>query len=521
MAAVRGRLSKRGRCDVLTCAKNCKYRQLFRGSGILPLRFVPARRHVQRLQQSYEPLPTQAHRWCVPAPPRPLPGPRPGPVRPGAAAAGAWRNRPKAHAAQAAAPRRTGAATATSGQAATGGKVQSVNVVGERETNRIDRQVYDVKSDVSSSNGSAADALGNVPSVGVDPDGTVSLRGNTNVQILVDGKPSAMLQGDNRGPALQAMPAEDIDSIEVINNPGAEFGNEGGGGPILNLVMKRSRRPGGFGVVNANLRHRRALQLGPERPVQHRPLGCAGWRQRAPRRPRLDEANRSATASIRAPASIQHSRPDQSSTGLNDSAGAARPADLQPGPGRHAGSERRLHEAQTTTTQGQTATSRWPTTARLQRLPAYSTKRTATTPTRPGARAGTTRARSWANCSAWTCACRTATTSNDERAINDYLLFAPPSLIRAAVRGDATSLQERPRSKVRIVDYTGDYERPLESGASSSSATRSDRHRQPVRHPLLRHRPGHRRGARERAPHECLRRRRARRRAVRLLPVEA
>jgi outer membrane receptor for monomeric catechols len=61
-----------------------------------------------------------------------------------------------------------------------------------------------------------------------------------------------MLQGDNRGPALQAMPSEDIDSIEVINNPGAEFGNEGGGGPILNLVMKRSRRPGGFGVVNAN-----------------------------------------------------------------------------------------------------------------------------------------------------------------------------------------------------------------------------------------------------------------------------
>jgi outer membrane receptor for ferrienterochelin and colicin len=127
-----------------------------------------------------------------------------------------------------------------------------VNVVGERETNRIDRQTYDVKSDISSSNGSAADALGNVPSVAVDPDGTVSLRGSTNVQILVDGKPSAMLQGDNRGAALQAMPAEDIDSVEVINNPGAEFGNEGGGGPILNLVMKRSRRAGGFGVVNAN-----------------------------------------------------------------------------------------------------------------------------------------------------------------------------------------------------------------------------------------------------------------------------
>lgn len=130
--------------------------------------------------------------------------------------------------------------------------INQVNVVGERQQNRIDRQVYDVKNDVNASNGSAADALNNVPSVSVDPDGTVSLRGNANVQILVDGKPSAMLQGDNKGPALQAMPAEDIDSVEVINNPGAEFGNEGGGGPILNLVMKRNRKPGGFGVVNTN-----------------------------------------------------------------------------------------------------------------------------------------------------------------------------------------------------------------------------------------------------------------------------
>jgi outer membrane receptor protein involved in Fe transport len=130
--------------------------------------------------------------------------------------------------------------------------VPSVTVAGERPTNRIDRQVYDVKSDVSSTNGTAADALNNVPSVAVDPDGTVTLRGSSNVQILVDGKPSAMLQGENRGAALQAMGADDIESVEVINNPGAQFGNEGGGGPILNLVMRRNRKPGGFGTVNAN-----------------------------------------------------------------------------------------------------------------------------------------------------------------------------------------------------------------------------------------------------------------------------
>jgi outer membrane receptor protein involved in Fe transport len=129
----------------------------------------------------------------------------------------------------------------------------TVTVTANRPTNRIDRQVYDVKSDVNSTNGSAADALNNVPSVAVDPDGTVTLRGSTNVQILIDGKPSAMLQGDNRGATLNALAADDIESVEVINNPGAQFGNEAGGGPILNLVMRRTRRPGGFGSVNANI----------------------------------------------------------------------------------------------------------------------------------------------------------------------------------------------------------------------------------------------------------------------------
>jgi outer membrane receptor protein involved in Fe transport len=130
--------------------------------------------------------------------------------------------------------------------------ITSVTVSAERPTNRIDRQVYDVKSDAANSNSSAADALNNVPSVNVDPDGSLTLRGSSNVQVYVDGKPSAMMQGENRGPALQSIPADDLESVEVINNPGAQFGNEGGGGPIINLVMRRSRKPGGFGVANAN-----------------------------------------------------------------------------------------------------------------------------------------------------------------------------------------------------------------------------------------------------------------------------
>jgi outer membrane receptor protein involved in Fe transport len=163
--------------------------------------------------------------------------------------------------AQATAPEATKPAAATTPAATTATPsvtvtadrpVPAVNVVAERPTNRIDRQVYDVKSDISSTNGTASDALNNVPSVAVDPDGTVTLRGSTNVQILVDGKPSAMMQGDNRGASLNAMAADDIESVEVINNPGAQFGNEAGGGPILNLVMRRNRKPGGFATVNAN-----------------------------------------------------------------------------------------------------------------------------------------------------------------------------------------------------------------------------------------------------------------------------
>lgn len=127
-----------------------------------------------------------------------------------------------------------------------------VTVQAERPANRVDRQVYDLKNDAGATNNSAADALNNVPSVSVDPDGTVSLRGSTNVQILIDGKPAAMLQGEGRGAALNALPSNDIESIEVINNPGAQFGNEGSGGPVLNLVMRRNRTPGGMAVLNAN-----------------------------------------------------------------------------------------------------------------------------------------------------------------------------------------------------------------------------------------------------------------------------
>jgi outer membrane receptor protein involved in Fe transport len=144
------------------------------------------------------------------------------------------------------------AAPVTEQSQATADTPATVSVTTKRNANRIDRQVYDVKADPASSNDSVADTLNKVPSVAVDADGGVTLRGRSNVQIYVDGKPSAMMQGDNRAAAISALPAADLESVEVINNPGAQFGNEGGGGPILNLVMRRERTPGGFASVNAN-----------------------------------------------------------------------------------------------------------------------------------------------------------------------------------------------------------------------------------------------------------------------------
>ncbi|WP_443747444.1 TonB-dependent receptor [Asticcacaulis solisilvae] len=107
-------------------------------------------------------------------------------------------------------------------------------------THKADRDVYDVKQDPTSSTGSAADVLNNVPSVTVDPDGTVGLRGNSNVQVYVNGKKSPQMSGDNRGFTLQSMSGDDIDSVEVITNPTAEFGADSAGG-IINIVLKRGR----------------------------------------------------------------------------------------------------------------------------------------------------------------------------------------------------------------------------------------------------------------------------------------
>src|SRR5579859_2617470 len=107
----------------------------------------------------------------------------------------------------------------------------------------IDRQSYTLGKDLTATTGSIGDALRNLPAVEVDPQGTLSLRGDSNVTILVDGKPSPMFEGVGRADALQQLPADQIERVEVITNPSAALNPEGTGG-VINLITKKSRGAG-------------------------------------------------------------------------------------------------------------------------------------------------------------------------------------------------------------------------------------------------------------------------------------
>ena len=117
---------------------------------------------------------------------------------------------------------------------------------------RLDRTVYDVSSDLQSTSGSAADILNELPSVEVDADGTVSLRGDSNVTILIDGRPSAQFSGSVAGDALLQFPASEIEKIELINNPPAELKANGSAG-VINIITRKTRRAGASGTAQASL----------------------------------------------------------------------------------------------------------------------------------------------------------------------------------------------------------------------------------------------------------------------------
>lgn len=127
-----------------------------------------------------------------------------------------------------------------------------VEVRAERTTVEIklDKKVYNVGQDLMIKGGTVSDVLDNVPSVSVDIDGNVSLRGNENVRILIDGRPSG-LAALNIAEALKLIPADAIEKVEVITNPSARYDAEGGGG-IINIVLKKGKNLGFNGVVIAS-----------------------------------------------------------------------------------------------------------------------------------------------------------------------------------------------------------------------------------------------------------------------------
>jgi outer membrane receptor protein involved in Fe transport len=145
-----------------------------------------------------------------------------------------------------------GASTTAFAQTAPPPAVEAVVVTGAAAevTTSIDRRSYSLGKDIAASSGSIADALRSVPSVSVDMQGTLSLRGDTNVTILVDGKPSGAFEGQGRADALQQFPADQIERVEVITNPSAAMNPEGSGG-VINLITKPSRGSGWTGSLNA------------------------------------------------------------------------------------------------------------------------------------------------------------------------------------------------------------------------------------------------------------------------------
>lgn len=130
-------------------------------------------------------------------------------------------------------------------------QLNQVEVRAEKSTVEIklDKKVYNVGQDLVVKGGTVSDVLDNIPSVTVDVEGNVALRGNDNVRILIDGKPTNAI---NISEALRLIPADAIDKVEVITNPSARYDAEGGGG-ILNIILKKGKNQGINGTILASV----------------------------------------------------------------------------------------------------------------------------------------------------------------------------------------------------------------------------------------------------------------------------
>lgn len=130
--------------------------------------------------------------------------------------------------------------------------LDEIEIVAEKTTVdiRLDKKIYNIGKDLTTAGGTVSDALNNVPSVSVDIEGGISLRGNENVRILINGKPSA-LAGFGDSNVLSQLPAEAIERVEVITSPSARYDAEGTAG-ILNIILRQKETLGFNGSINLN-----------------------------------------------------------------------------------------------------------------------------------------------------------------------------------------------------------------------------------------------------------------------------
>ena len=116
---------------------------------------------------------------------------------------------------------------------------------------RLDKKIYNVGQDITVKGGNVSDVLANIPSIDVDFDGNISLRGNSNVRILINGKPSGLV-GLSGPQGLRSLPSESIEKVEVVTSPSARYSAEGTAG-ILNIILKKQNLLGFNGNFNFNL----------------------------------------------------------------------------------------------------------------------------------------------------------------------------------------------------------------------------------------------------------------------------
>jgi len=146
--------------------------------------------------------------------------------------------------------------------------LEEVDIIAEQTTVEIklDKKIYNVGKDLTVRGGSVSDVLDNIPSVSVDIEGNVALRGNENVRILINGKPSGLV-GLNSTDALRQLPSDAIEKVEIITSPSARYDAEGTAG-ILNIILRRSKLLGLNGAVILNAGH--PDQLGGSGNINYR-----------------------------------------------------------------------------------------------------------------------------------------------------------------------------------------------------------------------------------------------------------